>query len=150
MSQQSLPEKTKVQTAADEDEGEDGRNILEREGRGLVQVTEKKLDFFSGVVMVMDELVHTGFSATLDRSQWSCPQSPAHLQPHSPCLSILPKAVLPSSLIRDWDETEFPEHMELYLISRVSVGSQGVGLELHLPLGFYPGIAAFSRTSKST
>lgn len=145
MSQQSLPEKT-----ADEDDGEDVRNIQERERRGLVQVTEKKLDFFSGVVMVMDELVHTGFAATLDRSQWSCPQSPAHLQPHSPCLSILPKAVLPSSPIRDWDETEFPEHMELYLTSRVSVGSQGVGLELHLPLGFYPGIAAFFRTSKST
>ena len=90
-------EKTKVPKTAGEDEGADVENIQERERRGLVQVTEKRLDFYSGVAMVMGELVHTGFASTLNRSQWPCPQSPPCLQPHSPCLSILAKAGLSSS-----------------------------------------------------
>lgn len=90
-------EKTKVPTTAGEDEGADVKNIQKRERRGLVQVTEERLDFYSGVAMVMGDLVHTGFASTFNRSQWSCPQSPPCLQLHSPCLSILPKAVLPSS-----------------------------------------------------
>ena len=73
--------------------------------------------------MVMSLLVHPGVERPV-------------LQPHSPCLSILPKVVLPSSP----DQAEGWDRVSTELVSSPGplLDYKGAGLESHLSLGFHP------------